>query len=271
MLLPITIRNRLFSSGRPSSNSVLADVSMSKSIISRSAIPKVENEVTVLETARALGMTGFGEMFNASEMAQLAETYYSLHLRSQYWSEPWDDSFIRAMLEKLCVGSIALVPYDVDKNHEPCLSGGRKAHWAAVKGFVVPLFTPEQISYCTFLCGSVLSYVGGLPMFQIDSAALEEGASAASVEIVLTKIVDFSNPQLEHQLRLITQQSKSKHQAIWTYTSLRDSNHNLMHFDEDRGTDPGFKVPSELGALRGKAVFISPHTEDDTRTSKNPM
>lgn len=222
-------------------------------------------------------------MFDASQMAHLAETYYAPHVRSIAWSEPWDGLFVREMLEKLSSGSILLVPYDVDKNHEPCMSGGKKAHWVAVKGFVLPILTQEQLDYCKLLCepsvNCTTDSIQGLPIFHFDAHStstpdpsvdlLPTSSASSSAKIStpglssglkLEQIIDYTNPHLEQHLRLITQQSKSKHQGVWTYTSLRDSNHNLMQFDEDRVTDANFKVPSELSALRGKAVFVSPKT-----------
>lgn len=213
-------------------------------------------------------------MFDASQMAQLAESYYAPHIQSISWSDPWDGLFIREMLEKLSNGSVLLVPYDVDKNHEPCLSGGKKAHWAAVKGFVVPLINQQQLDYCKKLSSTSErcseESIAGLPIYQYDAPLSHPSLSQSSnykppelentSSIVdLEMIVDFADPRLEQHLRLITQQSKSKHQGVWTYASLKDSNHNLMQFDEDRVTEPDFKVPAELSALRGKAVFLSPN------------
>lgn len=200
-------------------------------------------------------------MFSAVEMSLLAEKYYFPKIHSNCWSGPWDASFLENLLFKLCNGSMVLSPYDVDKNHEPCNQGGKKSHWAALKGFVLPLFASSQLEYCKSLCKSeaILEYsVNGLPFFFLEPDLTQKA------DFSISQIVDLNDPLLCSHLSIIAQQSKSKHQALWKYSSFKDSNHNLYEFDSDRiataqAEGQPLKVPPELGELRGKAVFLSPH------------
>lgn len=41
-------------------------------------------------------------------------------------------------------GRLALVPYDADKDNSPCLLGGARAHWALIRGVVVPPSCPGE-------------------------------------------------------------------------------------------------------------------------------
>lgn len=203
--------------------------------------------------ARSKGYSGFGEMFSAFEMATLAEEYYGPLLTAETWDAPWDHSLIQALLKTLLNGGMSLVPYDVDKNHEPCLAGGKKAHWAAIKGFIIPITTPTQLQTMDQLSTTGASVKklpiveGGSPIFWIEPS---KSIDATSLQNVLSEDLSTS------RVRLITQQSKSKHQAIWSFESLQKSNHNLAQFDEERVTSSEFKVPDVLDNLRGKMVFL---------------
>jgi hypothetical protein len=232
-----------------------------ESIIGRFSSPSSElPSSTLLEFARNMGITYSGEMFSAESMAILAEKYYSPNLKSEHWSSDWDSSFLERLLGMLCKGGMALVPYDVDKNHEPCMSGGKKAHWTAIKGLVMPIFTSGQLEYVKSLCNSNLlieSSVSGIPFFIL------EPQIEKSDEIDISRLFDFNLPLAEHFLSIIIQQSKSKHQGLWKLSSLKDSNHNLQEFDSARivasqAEGQPLNVPRTLDALKGKAVFISP-------------
>ncbi|XP_008481341.1 UPF0692 protein C19orf54 homolog [Diaphorina citri] len=40
--------------------------------------------------------------------------------------------------DHLKTGAVALIPYDADYNHDPCLKHGLKAHWALIFGLLEP-------------------------------------------------------------------------------------------------------------------------------------
>lgn len=196
-------------------------------------------------------------MFSAYEMTTLAESYFYPDIKAETWDAPWDVSFLQKLLKVLLSGGLSLVAYDVDKNHEPCLAGGKKAHWAAIKGFIIPITSEGQLQTLERMSNNdttikKLKINTGLPFFWM------EPSQSSSLSFLVSEFADSLTPS---QLRLITQQSKSKYQAIWTFESLQQSNDNLSQFDEDRITSPEFKVPDVLDTLRGKFVFLESATQ----------
>lgn len=236
-----------------------------QSIIERSfPVQQAKKDSSLLEVAKEKGYTGFGEMFSAYEMTSLAKSYFEDLLDAETWDSPWDLSLLQRLIQALISGGMALVPYDVDKNHEPCLAGGKKAHWAAIKGFIIPITTEAQVQSLQSLAGTESSVRQlkldiGLPLFWLEPSHSNVAIDALALATSLSECLTSS------QVRLITQQSKSKHQAIWTFESLQNSNHNLSRFDEDRVTSPEFKVPEILDTLRGKMVFLRPIPQESSK------
>lgn len=92
-----------------------------------------EGEIeALLKVAQENGFTYHGEMFSAQDMGSLARKYYKLSCNVV--ENGLND--IEKLKEHLCMGHPVLVPYDADKNHEPCLKRGHKAHWAVITGSV---------------------------------------------------------------------------------------------------------------------------------------
>ena len=69
-------------------------------------------------------------MFSAKDMGLLAKKYYEL--RFTVVDNGLED-YVQ-LIKHLCKGYPILVPYDADRNHEPCLKRGQKAHWAVITG-----------------------------------------------------------------------------------------------------------------------------------------
>ncbi|XP_034250446.1 UPF0692 protein C19orf54 [Thrips palmi] len=88
----------------------------------------------LLHEAQMRGYSYRGEMFSVDDMASLAlASIPNISIQ-----------VINGLLEKrdtvvhsLARGGILLVPYDADRNHQPCCRKGHKAHWAAVCGALV--------------------------------------------------------------------------------------------------------------------------------------
>jgi hypothetical protein len=57
-------------------------------------------------------------------------------------------------------------------------------------------------------------------------------------------------------LLLIIQQSKSKHQALWKYQTLRESSLSLVSYGPRKEGEEDYVIPDELEALRRKLVFL---------------
>ena len=95
---------------------------------------------SLLERARDLGMSRHGELFSAEWMLQLATESIKFHHCSgkvcraeELLGSPL------ALIDSLLSGRALLVPYDADKDHTPCLRGGRKSHWCLLVGFAITL------------------------------------------------------------------------------------------------------------------------------------
>ena len=87
---------------------------------------------SLLTLAQQKGFSRQGEMYSAENLAKLAKEFYALE--SLVISDGFeDDNFV---VSEVLKGSAVLVPYDADKNHEPCLENGHRAHWALVTGQV---------------------------------------------------------------------------------------------------------------------------------------
>jgi hypothetical protein len=81
----------------------------------------------LLDVARNNGFTKDGEMFNAHQLAALARQFgYQASVKSDIRLED-----IHQALERK---HPPLVAFDVDKNGNPGLFGGKRAHWAVVEG-----------------------------------------------------------------------------------------------------------------------------------------
>lgn len=85
---------------------------------------------SLLKMAQLKGFSCQGEMYSAENLAKLAKEFYGLEclVTSDGFR---DDNFV---ISEVLKGSAVLVPYDADKNHEPCQENGHRAHWALVTG-----------------------------------------------------------------------------------------------------------------------------------------
>ena len=95
-------------------------------------LPRVCEVQELLAHAVERGFSAQGEMFSADELAVLAREHCSLHTHMVHDASAQD---ICALLEQ---GRLLLLAYDADKDNSPCLLGGTRAHWALVRGLVIP-------------------------------------------------------------------------------------------------------------------------------------
>jgi len=181
-----------------------------------------------LSMAKERGYSLKGEMFSAYHLAELASDCCGLHATVMEDVLNKESEHPLQLLGHLLKGSLLLVPYDSSKNFEPCCLGGRKAHWAIVKGFVVP--NNDQQSE-----GDVLQVrmVNGEGEGLLDEVRYED-------------------------VLLVCQQPKSKRQALWTLEQLALSNANLMKADEELLSTPSqYVVPPTLDStLKGKIILL---------------
>lgn len=88
----------------------------------------------LLHEAQVKGYSYQGEMFSVDDMASLAKAMIP-NITTQIITGLLDKR--DAVIHSLARGAILLVPYDADRNHQPCCRKGHKAHWAAVCGALV--------------------------------------------------------------------------------------------------------------------------------------
>ena len=84
----------------------------------------------LLQLAKDSGFTYHGEMFSARDMSVLAKMYYQMNYKVV--TSGLED--YTGLIHHILQGYPVLVPYDADRNNEPCLKNGHKAHWAVVTG-----------------------------------------------------------------------------------------------------------------------------------------
>lgn len=97
--------------------------------------PKFLSIDKLYSKAKALGFTKNGEMFSVKNMAQLAHIMLNPYYKIELISGGLETHY-QLITESLCKGNLLLVPYDADKNNEPCCKKGHAAHWAVLCGLV---------------------------------------------------------------------------------------------------------------------------------------
>ena len=97
-------------------------------------LQKEEQELeSLLKMAQSKRFSCQGEMYSAENLAKLAKEFYGVEclVKSDGFE---DDNFV---ISEVLKGHAVLVPYDADKNHEPCLENGHRAHWTLITGQLI--------------------------------------------------------------------------------------------------------------------------------------
>ncbi|KAF2366305.1 hypothetical protein FHG87_002958 [Trinorchestia longiramus] len=89
----------------------------------------------LLESARVQGFSTHGEMFNADYLANLANMKLGDSVEASVRRDVLNNKHV--FLELIVAGTLILVPYDAQPNHQPGLYNGHKAHWGVVSGALV--------------------------------------------------------------------------------------------------------------------------------------
>lgn len=136
------------------------------------------------------------------------------------------------IIEHLCLGQPILLPYDADANYEPCLKGGKRAHWAAVTGFVLSLqgdYTTECLKNLDFSCCTVVALPDNHSLVHIDGSDSKKATSTFQL---------FKSFLPKSQLYVYARQGKSKRIQIWNFNQLCTSNRNLSQVSSKILDDP---------------------------------
>ncbi|XP_063168546.1 actin maturation protease isoform X2 [Candoia aspera] len=188
----------------------------------------------IMQVALERGYTAQGEMFSAADMAKLAEEVFPCE--TQLLSGGLQGQNHERILQHLGAGFPALIPYDEDYNHEPCLRNGHKAHWAIASGALLGLKSDFQLPACQ-------EDEDILGLFHASHAA-----SAVPLEAVA-------------ETYLLSKQGKSCRYQLWKYSQVQESNAQLTGFSPRRATDGKVYIVPAGGVqegLCGKAVLLRP-------------
>ncbi|CDW53582.1 Peptidase C39 2 domain containing protein [Trichuris trichiura] len=189
--------------------------------------PTVEQ---IMQTAKSMGISHFGEILSgiAYWMAQLANRMLDCCAKVVDIS----DLNYREIVEHLLNNGPVLIPYDSDKNFEPCLKGGRNAHWCVLVGlFIVDLKPNDRKANLQWI---------------------------KDAQIINARFAALNDDQM--QVFIIAMHGKSRYPGIWDLHALKNSNNNLFDLGRTGLTatkDQEFKWPKGgLAELRGKVVTL---------------
>ncbi|XP_064602658.1 actin maturation protease-like isoform X3 [Liolophura sinensis] len=198
----------------------------------------------VYQEAKTRGFTQQGEMFSVTNMASLCEGLSEI--QTSVIDLVQDQCVLMAAL--LC-GNPVLVPYDADKNHQPCQKLGHKAHWTVLTG----LFMKVRLDTVEHLMKSE-----GIQMVESDrfECLYLIGPVTGTAAELLQGTTSGCNPE---ELWVYGHQGKSQHTALWLLSDLIHSNGNLVEADPDKLTGPQKWVLPEGGlgeGLKDKGIVL---------------
>ncbi|KAK7160065.1 hypothetical protein R3I93_007883 [Phoxinus phoxinus] len=194
---------------------------------------------TLVQTAQHNAYTEQGEMFSAGDMAKLAEEVCGCRVQRLSGGMMGENTAV--ILKHLAGGQPALIPYDEDFNHEPCLRNGHKAHWAVVSGILLGLrqgcvdrkhFPPDVT----------------LPWLHLSQ-------NEASVSWPMDGI---------EEVFVLAKQGKSLRYQLWRFELLTQSNSQLTEMDPQRASDGTRYVVPPGGiqdGLAGQVLLLHTNTQ----------
>jgi len=102
---------------------------------------RITNVETIINAAKIELFTSFGEMFSCENMASLANVFAPTGKTAcviQLVNNDDDsiESFAELIKSHFESRGLILIPYDKDVNFSPCMSGGKRAHWALLLGLI---------------------------------------------------------------------------------------------------------------------------------------
>ncbi|KAK3093344.1 hypothetical protein FSP39_014291 [Pinctada imbricata] len=174
-----------------------------------------------LALAKDKNYTKQGEMFSAKNMHLLAEELY-----------PKSNCH-------LVVNDGCEIRYDADRNHEPCLKKGHKAHWALITGFLGLAKDVNISTMRTLTKDDKLSNLYHSKDCKLDNNMLKSLCS-------------------DGQLYVYGSQGKSRYTAVWSLDSLLKSNSQLHEVEPERMEDrDSYVLPDRLEEdLCSKIIFL---------------
>lgn len=137
------------------------------------------------------------------------------------------------LIKLLLTNHTFLVPYDCDKNHQPCCNNGASAHWSLICGFLVFINScdlPPSLSSNGFERDAELPYLYYLCK-----------DNASNLDLNSLKSITDEN------FFVLALHGKSRHVAIWPYKSLQSSNAQLREVGSQRLSESDRYILPEHG------------------------
>ncbi|XP_036365564.1 UPF0692 protein C19orf54 homolog isoform X3 [Octopus sinensis] len=184
------------------------------------------------------GYTIQGELFSAYFMEDLAREFC--------YSQVVDTAklCLNVIWECLLQGYLILVPYDSDKNYQPCLKRGHKAHWSLLTGCFIVL----KHSCKPFLQNCFEQDLDEPSLFHTD---IDEDHIDPEVRKNLVNNIE--------EIFVYTMQGKSRRPGIWSLRDLFASNQNLIQVSPVRNNETYVIPPNGIeNELCGKIVLLRP-------------
>ena len=197
------------------------------------------NLTELVELAKADGITNGGELFSAQWLAEFVGDHWPQFCATTT-EFPGPEAIVKHFSDdKWCaeMRPTIMVPYDCDKNFEPCQRDGQAAHWAILTGFLLLVNSAtDEMSNDTGILNCVVA----------------DHFNKRKRNIIIKP----ENNIDESLFYVIAYQGKSRHPALWPYSSLRQSNAQLNR--PNPAGSANFRLPSEGMALaiRGKCVLL---------------
>lgn len=178
----------------------------------------------LMEEARNLNFTKKGEIFDVTFLYELAKSRTAVEIVNLNG----DIDFFEILLKS----KLILIPYDTDRNFEPCNKKGIKAHWALVTGYLVPVHIDDIalkpiINFSDENKPNGLTFVESLELAQV--TALREAYK--------------NNKVVSDLIHVICKQGKSRHLGIWNLKKLLESNRQLKEINEEKCDPINFVLP----------------------------
>ena len=88
----------------------------------------------LVELAQNDGITNCGELFSVNWLVEFITRHWP-QIHSQIMDFPTPFCIIQHFMKNVEFLTSFLIPYDCDKNFEPCNKNGHSAHWAILVGY----------------------------------------------------------------------------------------------------------------------------------------
>lgn len=184
----------------------------------------------VLHYAKQEGLSKQGEMFSVDAMSKIIMNY--LLWKAQVLDTESKDWSLEEMVVEVLLGrSVALVPYDADRNHSPCLARGHRAHWCLLVGVCVVLDSLHPVLKHCRPCQGCSSH------YTIRPEELSHHLKVCFNQHPLKRFLDHN------QIYIFARQGKSAHLGLWSLRDLMESNGNLQEVDPQRSNPLEYVIP----------------------------